>query len=158
MHTLDKGCYSSANNKFEREVFHRASQILEERHLRGKEPYNSNVIKDFLTYKLAHYEREVFSIIFLDEKGYFIEYRELFYGTINAASVYPREVVRAALETKASSLVLSHNHPSGEPEPSNADIRLTERLQKALAVIDVEVKDHIVVGKECVSFSERGLL
>jgi len=116
-------------------------------------------VRDFLTARLRHQPREVFACLFMDNKHRVIEYEELFYGTINAASVYPREVVRRALDYNAAALILTHNHPSGVAEPSRADEQITHRLIDALAAIDVRVLDHMVVGDgEIVSFAERGLL
>lgn len=88
-----------------------------------------------------------------------IQYRELFFGTISHTSVYPREVVKAALELNAGAVILAHNHPSGLPEPSRADEVLTQSLKTTLAMVDVRVLDHFVIGGgKCVSFAERGLL
>ena len=116
-------------------------------------------VRDFLTARLRHQPREVFACLFMDNKHRVIEYEELFYGTINAASVYPREVVRRALDYNAAALILTHNHPSGVAEPSRADEQITHRLIDALAAIDVRVLDQMVVGDgEIVSFAERGLL
>lgn len=115
--------------------------------------------RKFLQLRLAKQEREVFAVIFMDSQHRVIEYREVFYGTIDAASVYPREVVKLALELNAAALVLSHCHPSGVPEPSQADIRITKRLTEALALMDIRVLDHFIIGgAESVSMAERGLL
>ena len=114
--------------------------------------------KDFLTYKLVPYEREVFSIMLLDSQHRLIEYRELFFGTIDAAPIYPREVVKLVLEFNAAAVIFAHNHPSGVAEPSQADKSITERLITALKVIAVKVLDHIIIGETSVSFAERGLL
>lgn len=113
---------------------------------------------DFLKFKLGRYEREVFAIMILNNKHQLIEYSELFFGTINAASVYPREVVKAVLNENGAAVIFAHNHPSGETEPSQADIAITKRLKEALALIDVQVLDHIVIGDSATSFAERGLL
>jgi DNA repair protein RadC len=94
----------------------------------------------------------------LDNRHKLIDYQELFFGTINAASVYPREVVKAVLAENAAAVIFAHNHPSGEAEPSQADIAITKRLKEALALIDVQVLDHIVIGETATSFAERGLL
>ena len=97
--------------------------------------------------------------LFLDNRHRLIACEELFHGTINAAPVYPREVVRRALLHNAAAVILSHNHPSGDPEPSSADTRITDELQQALAMVDVRLLDHFVVGEgRPVSFAERGLL
>jgi DNA repair protein RadC len=102
---------------------------------------------------------EVFGALFLDNRHRVLAFEELFRGTLNGTAVYPREVVKRALALNAAAVILVHNHPSGVAEPSRADETLTGRLQEALALIDVRVLDHIVVGDgETVSFSERGLL
>ncbi len=117
------------------------------------------VVKDYLALKLGRQEREVFAVVFLDCQHRVIEYRELFFGTISQTSVYPREVVKAALWLNAGAVILAHNHPSGVPEPSRADEMLTQSLKATLATVDVRVLDHIVVaGGQTVSFAERGLL
>lgn len=100
----------------------------------------------------------MFSILLLDSQHRLIEYRELFFGTIDAAPIYPREVVKLVLEFNAAAVILAHNHPSGVAEPSQADRRITERLTEALKMIDVRVLDHIIIGESCVSFAERGYL
>jgi len=108
---------------------------------------------------LSSHPYEVFAVLFLDNRHRVLAFEELFRGTIDGASVHPREVVRRALHYNAAALILAHNHPSGVSEPSSADRRITERLQAALALIDVRVLDHIVVGHgEFTSFAERGLL
>jgi DNA repair protein RadC len=108
--------------------------------------------------KLATYEHEVFACLMLDNRNRVIAFRELFRGTIDGASVYPREVVKQALADNAAAVIFAHNHPSGATEPSQADIAITERLKKALALIDVRVLDHLIVGDEVTSFAERGIL
>jgi DNA repair protein RadC len=114
--------------------------------------------KDFVKLKLFAYEHEVFACLFLDNRNRVIVFDELFRGTIDGASVYPREVVKACLSCNAAAVIFAHNHPSGVTEPSQADIAITERLRKALALIDVRVLDHLIVGDEVTSFAERGLL
>ncbi|WP_447832289.1 RadC family protein [Aeromonas salmonicida] len=104
-------------------------------------------------------EREVFAALFLDNQHRILAYEELFLGTLSAATVHPREVVKSALQHNAAALMLVHNHPSGHPEPSRADIEITLRLQDALALVDIRTLDHLVVGAEgVVSFAERGML
>jgi DNA repair protein RadC len=113
----------------------------------------------YLTLKLAEREREVFVVLYLDNRHRLIKYDELFFGTIDGASVHPREVVKAALKHNAAAVILSHNHPSGVPEPSQADKLITRHLKDALNLVDVRVLDHIVVGGiETVSFAELGLM
>ena len=97
--------------------------------------------------------------MFLDNRHRLIAYEELFHGTIDGASVHPREVVKSALRYNAAAVILAHNHPSGVAEPSQADQRITKRLQDALTLVDIRVLDHFVVGDgEPVSFAERGLI
>jgi DNA repair protein RadC len=116
-------------------------------------------VKNFLTLQLAQQEREVFSVLWLDARNRLIAYEALFFGTLTQTSVYPREVVKGALRHNCASLILAHNHPSGEPEPSAADRTLTEALKSALSLVDVRVLDHIIVaGTQTLSFAERGLL
>lgn len=126
---------------------------------RGDALESPQAVRQYLAAKLRHHTREVFACLFLDNKHRVIEFEPLFFGTINAASVYPREVVRRALDHNAAALILSHNHPSGVAEPSTADQQITQQLVKALEMIDVRVLDHMVIGDgEIVSFAERGLL
>ena len=106
-----------------------------------------------------HTKREVFGVLFLDSQNAALEYREMFFGTLNQTSVYPREVVRIALELGAASVILTHNHPSGTVEPSRADIHLTNTLKSALSLVDVRVLDHIIIGGASnLSMAEKGLL
>lgn len=122
--------------------------------------FNSpQAVYNYLTIQLRGLQQEVFMVLYLDSQNQLIKDEVLFYGTINAASVYPREVVKAALRNNAAALILAHNHPSGVAEPSQADKLITRKLQQALALIDINVLDHIIVGGEnCVSFAERGLI
>ena len=113
----------------------------------------------FLHAQLRDLEHEVFCCLFLDNRHRVIEFEELFRGTIDGASVYPREVVKLALAYNAAAVIFAHNHPSGVAEPSEADQRITVRLVKALALVDIRVLDHVVVGDErCVSMVQRGLI
>ena len=108
---------------------------------------------------LADYEHEVFALLMLDSRHRVIAFEEMFRGTLDSASVYPREVVKIALEFNAAAIILVHNHPSGDPQPSMADRNLTTKLQAALNLVGVRTLDHIVVGQEdCVSLVERGYL
>ncbi len=114
-------------------------------------------VRDFLKAKLRHEPHEVFACLFLDAKHRVLAFEPLFYGTIDSASVYPRQVVKRALANNAAALILTHNHPSGVSEPSQADKILTERLTEALALIDVRVLDHFIVGEgEPLSMVENG--
>lgn len=107
--------------------------------------------------QLADRSYEVFALLLLDSQHRVIQFVELFRGTINSASVYPREVVALVLEKKAAAVIVCHNHPSGIAEPSQADRQITDRLKKALSTIDVSLLDHMVVGdQQIISFAERG--
>jgi DNA repair protein RadC len=114
---------------------------------------------DYLRAQLASHKREVFAMLLLDSQHQLIAYREMFKGTINSAAVYPRELVKQAMDDNAAAVILAHNHPSGVAEPSQADIQITQRIKQAFALIDVTVLDHFVIGHSCaVSFAQRGLL
>ncbi len=114
---------------------------------------------DYLRARLRDREHEVFALLFLDSQHRVLAYDEISRGTLDGAAVYPREVVKAALRRNAAAVILAHNHPSGVAEPSAADRLLTERLKQALAVVDIRVLDHLVVGDGApVSFAERGWL
>jgi len=115
--------------------------------------------REYLQAHLKNVPYEVFCALFLDNQHQVIKFEELFKGTIDSASVYPREVIRKTLHYNAAAIIFSHNHPSGISEPSQADIDLTQRLKKALALIDVRVLDHIIIGQcQTMSFAERGLI
>lgn len=114
--------------------------------------------RQYLKSRLRDYRHEVFMALFLDSQHHVLAAEELFQGSIDGASVYPREVVKRCLSHNAAAVIFAHNHPSGIAEPSDADIRITRRLIQALALIDVRVLDHVVVGETLVSLAERGLL
>ena len=116
-------------------------------------------VRRYLKALLRHEPHEVFGCLFLDNRHRVITFETLFHGTINSAHVHPRQIVKRAMTHNAASLILCHNHPSGNTEPSNADIDLTERLKQALALIDVQVLDHVIIGDgEPLSMVERGLM
>ena len=142
----------------------RATLELTERYLRssfdrGEAITDPDLTRRYLKCKLGHYRREVFACMFLDNQHRLISYEELFFGTIDGASVHPREVVKRSLDNNAAAVIFAHNHPSGIAEPSQADQRITDRLKSALLLIDVRVLDHMIVGDgQVLSFAERGLL
>ena len=124
---------------------------------RGKPLTDPAATRKYLTARFRDMPFEVFGCLFLDNRHRVIAFEELFRGTIDGASVHPREVVRQALRHNAAALIFAHNHPSGVAEPSDADRRLTTRLKDALALMDIRVLDHFVVGDgEVASFAERG--
>ncbi len=115
--------------------------------------------RDYLVARLRDYDYEVFACVFLDSRHRVIAFEELFKGTLAGTSVHPREVVKRALAHAAAAVIVAHNHPSGVAEPSHSDEILTKRLQDALALVEVRVLDHLVIGDGyAVSFAERGLL
>lgn len=136
-----------------------ARRCLEQHLVRTDVLANPAQTRRYLTARLRHLRYEVFCCLFLDSQHRVIAFRELFRGTIDGASVYPREVVAECLGHNAAAVIFAHNHPSGVAEPSTADRQITRRLVEALALVDVRVLDHVVVGEgEPVSFAERGLL
>ncbi|MGJ8668150.1 MAG: RadC family protein [Oceanococcus sp.] len=142
-----------------RAVLTLAKRELQEGLERGPNIENPQSAIELLSRHLRNRQQEVFCCLWLDTRHRIIELHDVFFGTINGASVYPREVVRAAMKRNAAAVILAHNHPSGIAEPSLADERLTKGLIDALNLIDVRVLDHIVVGDgEHVSFAQRGLL
>lgn len=115
--------------------------------------------RSYLKLRLASYPYEVFGVMFLDNRHRLIAWEEMFRGTIDGASVHPREVVRSALKHNAAAVVFAHNHPSGVTDPSQSDLRITQRLKDALALVEVRVLDHLIVGEgDGVSMAERGLI
>ena len=114
--------------------------------------------RSYLRARLRDYDYEVFACLMLDNRNRVIAFRELFRGSIDGASVYPREVVKQALADNAAAVILAHNHPSGVCEPSQADIQITERLRKALELVDIRLLDHVIVGDRVTCLSEQGLV
>ena len=141
-------------------IIDKALSILKERiRIPGVSISSPDDTIKYLTLKLAECEHEKFCVMFLDNRHRLIAFKVMFHGTIDGASVHPREVVKRALQFNAAAVVFSHNHPSGDPEPSRADKQLTRRLTDALALIDIRVLDHIIIGGiQSVSFAGRGLL
>lgn len=132
---------------------------LGEKIVRGEALTSPEQTRDWLLAHLRDRPHEVFCVLFLDNRNRVLAFEELFQGTLNGASVYPREVLRRALDHNAGAVILVHNHPSGVAEPSRADESLTRRLTEVLTHVEVRVLDHFVVGDgEIVSFAERGLL
>ena len=123
-----------------------ARRVVESRLKRGASFLDPATARDHFRERLAGYEREVFAVVFLDTRHRLIKYDEMFHGTIDGAEVHPREVVRAALHHNASAVIVAHNHPSGNVEPSAADRAVTARLKQALSLVDIRLLDHIIVG------------
>lgn len=136
-----------------------ARRVLREHIGTGDALTSPAAVRDYLRLGLAALEHEVFWCVFLDAQHRVIAAREMFRGTLTQTSVYPREIVKAALQANAAAVIFAHNHPSGVCQPSQADELLTRQLKEALALIDCKTLDHfIVAGGQALSFSERGLL
>lgn len=120
---------------------------------------NPRATRDFLSAKLRHLEHEVFCCLYLDKRHRLIGFEELFRGTIDGASVHPREIVKLALQRNAAAVIVAHNHPSGVAEPSQADELITQRVKEALALVDIRLLDHVIIGDGAsVSLAESGLI
>lgn len=141
------------------EILTAARAVLTRRIRRGTALDSPRLTHEYLAMKLGDREHEVFCCLYLDSRHRLIEFVELFRGTIDGASVHPREVVKEALARNAAAVIIAHNHPSGVAEPSQADELITRRLRDALAIVDIRVLDHLIVaGPDTISFAERGLL
>jgi len=139
-------------------VLEMARRHLYEKLSRGDALCSVQQTRQYLMTQLQACVQEVFACLFLDNRNRVISFDKMFHGTIDSASVYPREVVRVALKKNAAAVIFAHNHPSGVAEPSRADEQITRRLKDALALVEIRVLDHFVIGDEVVSFAERGLL
>ena len=139
------------------EIIEAARAVAGQRMQRGASFVNPVESGGFFMDKLGGIEREVFAAVFLDTRHRLIEYVELFQGTIDGAEVHPREVVRQALRCNAAAVIVAHNHPSGSVEPSAADRAVTARLKQALALVDVRLLDHLIVGcQQVLSMAAKG--
>ena len=153
-HGLGPAKYTQLQAILEMSLRHSESTLT-----RGDALTDAKTTRQYLQQRLRHYPYEVFACLFLDNKHRMISFEELFRGTIDGASVYPREVVKQALAHNAAAVIFAHNHPSGIAEPSQADQHITQRLKSALELVDIRVLDHIVVGDgETISLAEQGLL
>lgn len=143
----------------ESDILHMALQLARKRLTKGSALTDPKKVFAHLQTLLQDYEHEVFALLLLDTRHRVIGFHEVFRGTLDGASVYPREVVKLALAHNAAAVILVHNHPSGDPEPSVADRKLTSTLRDALNLVGTRTLDHIIVGTEgCVSLAERGYL
>ena len=156
--TDQRGRYIISRPVSAKEIIDKAAQLTKQKFRKGKFLQNPKETSHYLSLQLAHLEHEEFHVLFLDNQHRVICLERMFRGTINGASVHPREVVKAALNYNSAALILAHNHPSGIAEPSTADRHITKQLVEALALIDVRVLDHFVIGSsgESVSFADRG--
>lgn len=158
-HSEDAPRYSPQRSAEDETIRQALTILLERMRQPGAAMSSPNVVKDYLRLRLAEREHEVFGVLWLDAQHRVIAFEEMFRGTLTQTSVYPREVVIAALKHQAAACVLSHNHPSGSVQPSRADEALTQALKSALALVDVRVLDHVIVAPDAeLSMAERGLL
>jgi DNA repair protein RadC len=143
----------------EQKTINRALKIMEKKAaVYGGTFSNPSYAKDFFKLKLRLEERECFACLFLNNQHQMIDCEVLFQGTIDSASVYPREVAKRALHHNAAAVIFAHNHPSGVAEPSQADRMITEKLQQVLQLFDIRVLDHFIIGSDVYSFAEHGLI
>lgn len=141
------------------EILKAARDVMNRKIRRGTSMTSPQVVRDFLSIKLGMLEHETFCVLLLDTRFRLIEYVELFRGTIDGATVHPREVVKLALSKNAAALLVCHPHPSGVAEPSHADELISRRLKEALSLVDIRLIDHLIVaGGVVVSLAERGLI
>ncbi|WP_404273769.1 DNA repair protein RadC [Yersinia intermedia] len=143
----------------EQRVIRRALRLLDKYQRQPRESFTStSFTKTWLQLQMTHQEREIFMVMYLDNQHCLLERETLFTGTLSHAEVHPREVVKSALRHNAAAVILAHNHPSGTTEISQQDKHITQRIVKALALVEVRVLDHLVIGNEVVSFAELGWL
>ncbi|HCM9091628.1 TPA: DNA repair protein RadC [Enterobacter kobei] len=156
-----QGCLlpvTSGLTPYAQRTIRRAINLLDKYLRQPGIPFTSSAAaRDWLRLQLAGQEREVFMVLYLDNQHRLMESETLFAGSVNHVQVHPREVAKSALRFNAAAVVFAHNHPSGDPEPSQCDRNITGRLKEALALVDVNTLDHLVIGSEgIVSFAERG--
>jgi DNA repair protein RadC len=159
LYTTDETAATGIREASFQEVLDAARIALAKRVRRGTSFTSPRVTADYLRVRLSALDHEVFCVIFLTKRHQFIACEDLFRGTIDGASVHPREVLKEVLNRNAAAVILAHNHPSGVAEPSQADLLITKQLQAALELVDIRVLDHIIIaGGDTVSFAERGIL
>ena len=154
---LVPGAKVDTQARHEADILAEAEDILRKRWTRGGTLDDPRASADWLRMHCATMTAEVFGLIFLDNRHRILQSRELFRGTIDGCSVAPREVVRAVIECNAAAVILYHNHPSGNPEPSGADVAITQTLKQALDLVGCRVLDHLIAGETVTSLSQRGL-
>ncbi|MDP5798608.1 DNA repair protein RadC [Pseudomonas aeruginosa] len=153
------GTYIANAPLTEHDILTMAKQLASQRLQKEHPLHHPSEVFSYLQILLQEYEHEVFALLLLDNKHRVIQFQELFRGTLDSASVYPREVVKLALAHNAAAVILVHNHPSGDPAPSQADRVLTTKLKQALEIVSIRTLDHIIVATEgCVSLAELNQL
>ena len=159
LYTTDENSTTGIREASFQEVLDAARIALSKRVRRGTGFTSPRVTADYLRVRLGTLDHEVFCVIYLTKRHQFIACEDLFRGTIDGASVYPREVLKEALKHNAAAVILAHNHPSGVAEPSQADLDITRQLKKVLDLVEIKVLDHIIIaGGDTASFAERGIL
>ena len=150
---------SSESDATDAEILTHAKAILKKRCQRGSKITSVNDVSDLFLFEISRSDQEEFACLFLDTRHQIIVFEILFTGTINRSYVYPRVIIKRALDLNAAAIVLGHNHPSGDPTPSQSDLELTKELTRTLKLVDVVVLDHLVVaGAEVYSFAAHGLM
>ncbi len=153
------GWYQARCRLTKKDIINAALHLIGENFDRHPSLIRPGSVREYLILKLAEEQREVFACIFMDNRNRPIAFEKMFYGTIDGAAVYPREVVKRALELNASAIILVHNHPSGNPEASSADIAITKRIVNAAELVDIRILDHMIVaGASITSLAEKDLL
>lgn len=155
LYARERGEYRLATAE---EVVDKAKRLIDRKHRRGHQFRSPHAVEEYLRTKLGFENNEKFVALWLDNRHRLIAYEELFDGTIDGTSVYPRVVVQKAIAHNAAAVIFAHPHPSGVAEPSTADERITQRLKQALELVDIRVVDHVIVGEKCVSLASRGFL
>ena len=153
-----RGKYRAIKPLTESQIVKAAVTLMSKKIDRGDALTSPDISRAYLHWRLRPLEYEVFVCLFLDNQNRVLKLEQLFRGTIDATSVYPREVAKRALQLNAAAVILAHNHPSGVAEPSIADKHITDRLKQALAMLDIRVLDHIIIGDHSFSFAENGLI
>tara|TARA_Y100001956_G_C4097740_1_gene176083 strand:+ start:74 stop:520 length:447 start_codon:yes stop_codon:yes gene_type:complete len=143
----------------EKNILEQAAAIQKSKALLNKVEFsNADFAGSYISNEIAHYEQEVFFVVFLNSQHFLIESEIMFKGTINASAIYPREIIKRALSLNASALILAHNHPSGVTTPSQSDKEVTYSIQRACQLLDISLLDHFIVGSDVLSFAKTGLL
>ena len=135
-------------------IFSAAKQLSSSQLRRGARINSSSLARKAIGFKLSGLQCEIFACLFLDSQYRLLAFQEMFRGTINATTVYPREIIKRALELNAAAVILAHNHPSGEVNPSHLDLELTRKLTEALEFFDIRVLDHLVIGNTVLSMAD----
>jgi DNA repair protein RadC len=153
------GKYKAKNPLTAEQIIEFTKSLLADRFKPGQLFNSPDISREWLRLEYQDLGHEIFACLFLDNRNYLIAHEVLFRGTIDSASIYPREVAKRALQLNAAAVIFAHNHPSGDPEPSTTDKYITDKLKQALFLLDIRTLDHFIVGKQgSYSFAENGML